>query len=115
MTELPLLMIRIRGVVECNRMTVPARVRQILILIVDVALVACNSLVCTDELERCSRVIECRRIPNRRRMARRAILPEARQHVPRVHGLIVLRLMTGEAVRVDQLIVAVHVALHALQ
>ncbi len=58
-TELSLLMIRIRRVVERRRVTIPARMRQILILIVDVALTARHGLMRTDEWERCVRMTEC--------------------------------------------------------
>jgi len=100
MTELPLLMIRIRCGVVISRMAIPTRMGQILILIIEMALIAGNRLMRTDELERRVGVIECRRAPHRRRMARRAILTETRLHMPRVCRLIVLHLMAREAVRV---------------
>jgi hypothetical protein len=115
MTELSLLMIRIGGGVVIPRVAVPTRVRQILILIIDVTLIAGNRLMRADELERRVGVIECRRAPHRRRMARRAILTETGQHVTRVCRLVVIRLMAGVAVRVHELVVAVHVALCALR
>ena len=79
------------------------------------ALIAGGRLMCTDELERRVRMIERRRAPHRRRMARRAILTETWQHVTRVCRLVVIRLMAGVTVRVHELVVAVHVALRALR
>jgi hypothetical protein len=96
-------------------MAIPTGVRQILILIIEMALIARSRLMCTDELERRVRMIERRRAPHRGRMARRAILPETRLDMPRVCRLIVLRLMAREAVRVLQLVVVVRVAELALR
>ncbi len=115
-TELSLLMIRIRRVVERRRMTIPARMRQILILIVDVALTAIRCLMRANQLEVRRAVIERRRSPHSRVVARRTVLCKARKNVPRILRLIVLRLMTLLTVIIERkLVVVVDVTLLALR
>ena len=108
-------MTRIRRVVKMGRMTIPARMRQILILIVDVTLSACYRLVRTNKLKRSVRMIERRRTPHICVMAGRTLMREARQNVSRIRRLIVLSLMARETIRVHQLVIAVNMALSALR
>lgn len=58
-TELSLLMIRICCAIEIRSMTIPACVRQVLILIIHVALIARYRLMCPDEWERRVAVVKC--------------------------------------------------------
>jgi hypothetical protein len=111
--ELTLLMVRIGCLIEIRRMTIKARVGQ-LILIVHMTLIARHGLMCTDQRKSRVRMAECRWSPHRRVMTGQTIISETRQHMPWTLRLIVLRLMTGETIRVQQLIVAANVALHAL-
>jgi hypothetical protein len=59
MTELSLLMIRIGGGVVIPRVTVPTRMRQILILIIDMTLIARNCLMRPDEWEHRICMVKC--------------------------------------------------------
>ena len=99
-TELPLLMIRICCGIECRCMTIPARVRQICILITCMTSIACQRLMRTDERVVCVRVIERRGTPCRTRVARSAIMIKVAQHVIRTLRLRKLRLVTWIAIRI---------------
>lgn len=55
-------------------------------------------------------MIECRRIPSCRRVALRTVVTEVAGHVIGIGGLLKIRLMTLEAIRVMDLIVAIHMA-----
>ncbi len=114
-TELSLLMIRICCAIEIRGMTIPAGVRQILVLIIHVTLIARNRLMCTDKRVAGVRVIERRWEPRCACVAWSAIMIEVAQYVIRTLRLGKLRLVAWIAIRVRQLIVAVDVALYALR
>jgi hypothetical protein len=114
-TEVPLHMIRIGRLNEVVRMAIPTRARQIAIDVVDVTFIAALTDMSARKRESRIAVIERRRTPRSRSVARRAILSEARRNVPRICRLIELRLMTLLAIVVEhELIVVVHMALRAL-
>jgi len=56
------------------------------------------------------RMVKCRRLPDSRVVALRAVVTEVAGHVIGIGGLLKIRLMTLEAIRVMDLIVAIHMA-----
>lgn len=83
-TELSLLMVGICGAIEICSMAIPACVRQILILIIHVTLIARNRQMRADKRVVCIRVVKRRRKPRRTCVARCTIMAEVAQHMVRV-------------------------------
>jgi len=58
-------------------------------------------------------MIECRRIPSCRRVALRTVVTEVAGHVIRIRRSVEVRRVTLVAVRIMQLIIAIHMAIDA--
>ena len=114
-TELPLLMIRIRRCIEICRMTIPACVWQ-LVLIVRMTLIARHCLMRADQRKCSGRVTERRRTPHGCTVAWCAVLTEAGQYMTRIRRLKIVRLVTLLAVVAEhQLVIPINMALSTLQ
>jgi hypothetical protein len=112
--ELARHVIRIGRLRKVRPVAVPARLEQILELVVYMTLVARNGLMCTDQRERCRRMTERRGFPDRRRVAGGTVVFEVSQHVVRVRRLLEYGLMTLVTVDIRQLVVTADMACHAL-
>ena len=83
-TELSLLVTRVCRAVEIRCMAIPACMRQRLILIIDMALIARDCLMSTGQGKLRVVVAECCGRPRGCRMTRSAIMPEVAEHVIRI-------------------------------
>jgi hypothetical protein len=93
--------------IEFRGMTIPARLKKSLELVIHVALVAGNGLVSTYQRERGCRMTECRRLPHRRGMAGSAVMVEVPYHMVRVRWLGELCCVAWVAVCVLELVIAI--------
>ena len=110
MTEVSRHVIRIGCLLELCLMTLEAVHVMQLVVSIHVARLARCRYVGTCQREECRVMVKRRRIPVRRRVTLCAIVTEVACYVIRICRLLELCLMTLEAVRVMQLVVAAHMA-----
>src|SRR5579884_563881 len=96
-------------------MAVPASCARQSVIVVHMALAALKRRVHAGERESGGGVIERRAQPVRGRMATGAILRETLGRVRRIVGAVVISLVTVPARGARQAVIAVHMALRALQ
>ena len=109
MVELTRHMIRVRRDIKVCSMTIPARMREVLVLVVNMATVASNRLMSACQRELGAAVIKGRRHPHRSCMAWTAVVIEVAKHMIWIRGLGEPGLMALVTVCKMQLVVAVHV------
>ena len=96
--ELTRHMIRVRRRIEIGRMTIPACMREILVLVIHMATVTGNRLMCASQRKLGAAMIERRWRPHRRCVTWTAVVTEIAEHMIGIRWLCELSLMTLVAI-----------------